>query len=902
MKSVEIRRRFLEFFQTSGHEVRPSASLVPANDPTLLFTNAGMVQFKGAFLGDETLPFVRAVTSQKCVRAGGKHNDLEEVGRTARHHTFFEMLGNFSFGDYFKREAIGYGWEFLTVEMGLDPNRLFVTVHHTDEEAAGLWTEVAGVPPDRIYALGDKDNFWQMADTGPCGPCSEIHYDMRPPEEWGTVPGKHEFERRGEAGEFLELWNLVFMQFDRDESGVQHPLPAPSIDTGLGLERLAAVMQGVDSNYHTDLFLPLLERVAEVVGRPYDAAGEEGVSYRVLADHARAVAFLLGDGVFPSNEGRGYVLRRILRRGVRHAWLLGRREPTLTEVVGAAIDEMGETYPDLVAQRESILANSLREEERFLATIDGGMERLERVVPALAAATSPRPVVPGADVFQLYDTFGFPVDLTRIVAGERGYDLDMAGFEEALEEQRERSRGAVTKFDAKMTLSVRVAWNIPPREWPPRHWVELPAEEGARQSFVGYDTLKAETRLIGMRELKGQSALILEHHPFYAEAGGQVSDLGCVSAEKWEMKVGFVGRENGQFFVVGEPMGDFSNWAVPGTTVTAQVDAPSRRDTERNHTGTHLLHAALRSVLGEHVMQRGSLVAPDRLRFDFSHTAPMTRAEAEAVEAMVNEGIWVNHPVRTAIRPFAEAVKAGAMALFGEKYGDEVRVVEVPGVSMELCGGTHVGRTGEIGLFKITSETAVGAGVRRIEALTGRKAFEHLARYKSRVEELAVPLKASPDNVERRVGELMAEKAALEELVDELRRHGSGGADVLAEAEFEAGGRPVKYHGVRLRVRNAGDVRKWGDSFRDSTDAAIAVVAAEMPGDKHALFAFATDRAIAAGVRADAVVKKVAAAVGGRGGGRPHMAQAGVSDPGGLEAAVRAGASVVPDLSRRQSA
>ncbi len=896
MKSAEIRRSFLEFFRARGHDIRPSASLVPANDPTLLFTNAGMVQFKGAFLGDETLPFVRAVTSQKCVRAGGKHNDLEEVGRTARHHTFFEMLGNFSFGDYFKREAIGYGWEFLTVEMGLDPNRLFVTVHHTDEEAAGLWTEVAGVPPDRIYALGDKDNFWQMADTGPCGPCSEIHYDMRPPEEWGTVPGKHEFERRGEAGEFLELWNLVFMQFDRDESGVRHPLPAPSIDTGLGLERLAAVMQGVDSNYHTDLFLPLLERVAEVVGRPYDAATEEGVSYRVLADHARAVVFLLGDGVYPSSEGRGYVLRRILRRGVRHAWLLGRREPTLTDVAERVIDEMAGAYPALEARRESVLTTARSEEERFLATIDGGVARLGEVAPDLAPGTRSRPVIPGSEVFRLYDTFGFPVDLTRIMADERGYDLDMEGFEEALGAQRDRSRAARGKagiqgISDRIGVGITVTRSLGP--------IMLP--DSPPQTFVGYDTLDIETKVIGFRETDGQMDLVLEHHPFYAEGGGQISDRGRVFALAWTMDVEAVLRDGDHMVVRGRPGGDFPGKEVLGAEVTVGVDPRWRRDTERNHTGTHLLHAALRSVLGEHVHQRGSLVAPDRLRFDFAHTAPMTRTQLESVEAMVNEGIWVNHPVRIDIRPLHAAVQAGAMALFGEKYADEVRVVDIPGVSLELCGGTHVRRTGEIGLFKVTSETGVAGGVRRMEAVTGRKAFDYLAAFKTRVEELAVSVKASPDNVERRVRELIVEKADLEALIDDLRRDGGGGAEILAESEFEASGHRMTYRGVRIKARGAQDARAWGDSFRDSAEAAIAVVAAELPGDKHALFAFATDRAIAAGIRADAVVREVAAAVGGRGGGRPHMAQAGVSDPGGLDAAVRAGAGVVQDLSRRQS-
>ncbi len=894
MKSAEIRRRFLEYFHARGHAIRPSSSLVPASDPTLLFTNAGMVQFKGAFLGLEELPFDRAVTSQKCVRAGGKHNDLEEVGRTARHHTFFEMLGNFSFGDYFKRDAIAFGWEFLTEEMGLDPDRLFVTVHHTDDEAAGLWTEVAGVPPERIYGLGDKDNFWQMADTGPCGPCSEIHYDLRPRAEWGTIPGTEEFERRGEAGEFLELWNLVFMQFDRDEAGVQTPLPAPSIDTGLGLERLAAVMQKADSNYHTDLFLPLLERVAEVVGEPYDPAGEAGVSYRVLADHARAVAFLTADGVYPSNEGRGYVLRRILRRGVRHAWLLGRREPTLTAVVEAVIDGMGEAYPDLDAQRESILASALREEERFLATIDGGMERLGAVAPELGAEVTSRPVIPGAEVFRLYDTFGFPPDLTRIVAGERGYELDMEGFEKALEEQRERSRGAVgLRASARIGApTARAALSVVTADW-------RMAPGDSEQVFMGYDAIDVESRVAGYLALDEQTALILHGNPFYREAGGQVSDVGTVSTPTWSVEVESVGRvdqQDARSVVVGRPTGDFPGEAVLGTTVSAQVDRRHRRDTERNHTATHLLHAALRTVLGDHVRQRGSLVAPDRLRFDFAHTAPMTAAELDSVAALVEEGIWASHPVLTSIRPYAEAVKAGAMALFGEKYGDEVRVVEIADVSMELCGGTHVRHTGEIGPFVITSESGVAAGVRRIEALTGRGAFEHLSGYKRRIGELAGSMKASPDNVERRVAELAAEKAALEALVDDLQSKGGGGAEILAETEFAAGGRSATYRAVRLRVRDAGDARKWGDSFRSSSDAAVAVVGAEMPGGKHVLFAFATESAIAAGVRADAVVREVAALVGGRGGGRPHMAQAGVPDPAGLADALRRGAEIAAGL------
>ena len=887
MRAAQVRRNFLEFFQARGHEVRPSSPLVPGDDPTLLFTNAGMVQFKGAFLGQEKLPFRRAVTSQKCVRAGGKHNDLEEVGRTARHHTFFEMLGNFSFGDYFKREAVEYAWEFLTGELGMDPDRLFVTVHHTDAEAEELWSKVAGVPRARIHRLGDKDNFWQMADTGPCGPCSEVHYDLRPPEERGVAPGTEEFEARGEAGEFLELWNLVFMQFDRDDAGTLHPLPAPSIDTGAGLERLAAVLQRVDANYHTDLFLPLLDRVAEAVGRPYRPEAQEGVSYRVLADHARAVAFLLADGVFPSNEGRGYVLRRILRRGVRHAWLLGRREPTLASVVDAVADEMADAYPELAARREHLLATTRGEEERFLATIGEGTGRLDAVAPPAPEGTEPRPVVPGDEVFRLYDTFGFPADLTRLMAGERGWDVDMDGFEAALARQRERSRADRTAGSGRGADSA------------PGAFARQEVADGAKQCFVGYTWRGADTRVIGVRSGNDVVEVALASNPFYAEGGGQVSDRGQVRGDGWTLEVEAVVREGELVWVRGRPGAEFPSESreLVGSQASAEIHEASRHDTERNHTATHLLHAALRATLGGHVVQRGSLVAPDRLRFDFAHTAPMTPEEVAAVEAQVNADVWADHPVRAGVRSFEEAVRDGAMALFGEKYGAEVRVVEVPGVSMELCGGTHVYHTGEIGLFAITSETGVAAGVRRLEAVTGPAAFGWLATYQRRMEALAASLKTPPENVERRVEQLRAEKASLEAMVAELRQ-GGGGAETLAEVEFGVGGRPGKYRAVRLKVQGADDARCWGDAFRRSPDLAVAVVAAEMPGGKHALFAFATDSAVAAGVRADAVVRAAAAAVAGRGGGRPHMAQAGVGDPAKIEDAVAAGAEFVEGLGR----
>ncbi|MBV9774786.1 MAG: alanine--tRNA ligase, partial [Gemmatimonadetes bacterium] len=506
MRADEIRSRFLDYFARQGHEVRPSSSLVPSDDPTLLFTNAGMVQFKKVFLGMEEVPFRRAATSQKCVRAGGKHNDLEAVGVTARHHTFFEMLGNFSFGDYFKRDAIRFGWEFLTVELGIPAERLWVTVHHTDDEARQLWREIAGVKPERIFGLGDKDNFWQMADTGPCGPCSEIHYDMRPEPRRGTEVTVEEFEVLGEEGQFLELWNLVFMQFDRDADGELHPLPAPSIDTGAGLERIASVMQGVDTNYKTDLFVPLIERAVSVVGVPYDYDSPQGVSYRVLADHARATAFLMADGVFPSNEGRGYVLRRILRRAVRHAWLLGRREPTLVEVVNAVVAHMGAVYPELITRRDYLLRNTRAEEERFLATIDGGMRRFDEIAPEGGSG-----VVPGRDVFRLYDTFGFPPDLTALMAEERGYGVDMDGFNVELEEQRRRSREDRAASGIGVESDALAAG-----------WEDVPGAEGAEQEFAAYRATELETDVLAFRRLDGRLALQLRENPFYAESGGQV--------------------------------------------------------------------------------------------------------------------------------------------------------------------------------------------------------------------------------------------------------------------------------------------------------------------------------------------------------------------------------------------
>jgi alanyl-tRNA synthetase len=851
----EIRSRFLQYFVRNGHEEVSSSSLVPSDDPTLLFTNAGMVQFKRVFLGADPLPFTRATTSQKCVRAGGKHNDLEQVGFTARHHTFFEMLGNFSFGDYFKRDAIRFAWEFLTDDLGIPSNRLWITVHHSDEESAKLWQEIADVPRERIFGLGDKDNFWQMADTGPCGPCSEIHFDLRPEGRRGTEPTLDEFVESGERGEFLEIWNLVFMQFDRDADGVLHPLPAPSIDTGAGLERISAVLQGVGSNYDTDLFTPLIERAQAVIGLPYEYDSEAGVSYRVLADHARATAFLLADGVFPSNEGRGYVLRRILRRAVRHAWLLGRREPTLVAVVDAVIQRMQGIYPDLAARRDHLLRTTRSEEERFLATIDEGMKRFEEIAP-----TGGSGVISGQDVFRLYDTFGFPLDLTELMAAERGYGVDVEGFESALEAQRSRSRADRAASGVGLTEdSLSDGW--------------VRVDEQAEQQFAGYGATELETEVIGYRYMdEGGLALMLRENPFYAEGGGQVSDNGHVYGEGWQMDVRDVRKVGGRVALVGAVEGDFA-----AGRARAVVEAPTRRDTERNHTATHLLHAALRRVLGEHVFQQGSLVSPDRLRFDFSHTGPMTPEQLAEVEQLVNEAIWANYEVCAHRMGYREALDRGAMALFSEKYGDLVRVVEIPGMSMELCGGTHVGSTGQIGLFRIASEAGVAAGVRRVEAVTGPHAYQRTLRDRATLRELAGILKSREENLLARAEALVEENRDLGRQLERARA--SGGSDLVSS--LIEGATPVngtRVIAARVDLSSADEARALGDRLRERMGSGIAVLAAEVSG-RASLYAVATDDLIQRGLRADELIRDLAALAGGKGGGRPHMAQAGVSDP-----------------------
>jgi alanyl-tRNA synthetase len=874
MRSDEIRSRFLDYFARQGHDVRPSSSLVPVDDPTLLFTNAGMVPFKKVFLGQEEVPYRRAATSQKCVRAGGKHNDLEQVGVTARHHTFFEMLGNFSFGDYFKRDAIRFAWELLTREFGIPRESLWATVHYSDDEAAALWEEIAGLPPERIFRLGDRDNFWQMADTGPCGPCSEIHYDVRPGDARGTEVTRDEFEALGEAGHFLEIWNLVFMQFDRDADGELHPLPAPSIDTGMGFERLAAVLQGAESNYGTDLFTPLIERAVEVVGTPYEYDTPAAVSYRVLADHARATAFLLADGVFPSNEGRGYVLRRILRRAVRHAWLLGRREPTLVHVADAVVDRMGAAYPELLARREYVARNVRAEEERFLATIDAGMGRFDEIAPEGGSGT-----IPGAEAFKLYDTFGFPPDLTELMARERGYGVDTEGFERELEAQRRRSRedrasAGIGMGDDSFSLG----------------WEHVPDAEEDEQEFAAYRAVSLDTDVIAFRRMEdGRLGLQLRATPFYAESGGQVSDRGHVYGDGWTLAVDEVRRVGGRVAVLGRVEGAFA----PGR-VRAEVEAPARRDTERNHTATHLLHAALRRVLGDHVHQQGSLVAPDRLRFDFTHSGPLSPEELSDVEGLVNQAIWANYDVCSDQVPYPEAIARGAMALFSEKYGDVVRVVEIPGVSMELCGGTHARTTGQIGLFRIVSESGVAAGVRRIEAVTGPGAFERVRRDERTLREAAALLRTRDDNLLPRLQALLAEQKELQKQLERARA--SGGADVvstlLARAVTVDGARVVA---ASVEVADNDELRALGDRLRERLESGVAVLAAAL-GERTALFAVATDDMVSRGVRADVVVREVAALAGGRGGGKAHMAQAGVPDATRVSAAMEKVVDVVRPL------
>jgi alanyl-tRNA synthetase len=871
MTGHAIRKRFLDFFGSRGHQVLGSSPLVPHNDPTLLFTNAGMVQFKDVFTGQEKRPYRRAATCQKCLRVSGKHNDLENVGRTARHHTFFEMLGNFSFGDYFKRDAIRFAWEFLTGDIGLDPDRLWVTIYEQDDEAEDLWRSETPAPAERIVRCSEKDNFWAMGDTGPCGPCSEIHYDHGP----GIYPCPDP-ERCGpecDCDRFLELWNLVFMQFERSASGTLTPLPRPSIDTGMGLERVTAVVQGVHTNYDSDLFRPLIDFTADLAGVRYgDDPEVADVSLRVVADHIRASVFLIGDGVLPSNEGRGYVLRRVMRRAMRHGRLLGFEEPFFHKVSDVVVGLMEASYPELADKRSYLSKVIFHEEERFSRTLDRGLQLLEEEVARLGSDGGR--VLPGAVIFRLYDTFGFPVDLTADIVRDRGIELDEAGFEAEMAAQRELARKAWKGSGAEAVGEVYRALR----------------DEGVSQVFCGYRTLETDTvveaLLIGGRRVReaGEGSaveVVLAESPFYGESGGQVGDSGSLTGHGFHVRIESAAKPLQDLVVL---RGTVSRGSIrEGDLVVARVGTGARFATAQNHSATHLLHAALRQVLGDHVKQAGSLVAPDRLRFDFTHFAPMTREEILEVERLANEWIQANQDVAVTEESFETAISQGVTALFGEKYSDTVRVVRMGNVSAELCGGTHASRTGDIGLIKILSEAGVAAGVRRIEAATGQRAVAFVQGLEQRLEQAAQLIKGRPEEVPERIQRLLDHGRELEKEVAALRAQLAGGKarDVLSEAREIRG---VRVLAARVPAQNPQALREFADGLRDRMGSGAVALGAETEGK--ALLLVAITRDLTDRLHAGELIRTLAASVGGKGGGRADLAQAGGSDVSKLDSAL----------------
>ena len=862
MKTSEVRQKFLDYYASKGHEVVASSSLVPHGDPTLMFTNAGMVPFKHVFLGNESRPYVTATSSQKCVRAGGKHNDLENVGHTARHHTFFEMLGNFSFGDYFKHDAIAYAWEFLTVELKLDPNRLFVTVFEEDDEAYDIWANEIGIAADKIARIGAKDNFWSMGDTGPCGPCSEIFFDHGE-DVWGGPPGTAEED----GDRFVEIWNLVFMQYDRDEEGTLNKLPKPSVDTGMGLERIAAVMQGVHNNYDIDLFKGLIGKACEVTGVTFGEQAEQDVSLRVLADHLRSVAFLLADGVLPSNEGRGFVLRRILRRACRHGRLLGMEEAFIYKLVDALVIEMGSHFAELKENQANIEHVIRIEEERFIKTLDKGLKLVEQA----ASDAGEGGTIPGKTLFTLYDTFGFPTDLTADILKGSSVKLDMDGFTSCMEEQRARARAA---------------WGGSGESALPKALFELREQSGPTE-FLGYSTLNAEGVVSGLIKdgeavdqlNEGDQAwLICNQTPFYGESGGQAGDTGIITAADCEFLVTDTKKLLGDLFVhVGKVIkGSIRSEAI----AHLQVGGARRDAIRRNHTATHLMHAVLRDVLGEHVKQAGSLVNSERLRFDFNHFQPVTVEEVAKIEATVNAAIWANDSVETKLMTQDEAVASGAMALFGEKYGDEVRVVSA-GFSTELCGGTHVSRTGDIGPFRILSETGIAAGVRRIEAVTGAAAYQSLVTDLGTLNQAAGSMKVRPFDVVDAVSALQAKLKNSEKELTSLRAKQSTGLldDLIKQA--------VEVNGVNLLVAEVSAVKDMRD-FMDKAKGKLksgVIVFGMKNGPKVQLVAGVTADLVAQ-YNAGNIVREVAIICGGKGGGKPDLAMAGGTQPDKLKAAL----------------
>ncbi|PPE75770.1 alanine--tRNA ligase [Solimonas fluminis] len=863
MNSNEVRARFLEFFRSKGHTVVPSSPLVPGNDPTLLFTNAGMVQFKDVFTGQDKRPYVRAASSQKCVRAGGKHNDLENVGYTARHHTFFEMLGNFSFGDYSKKDAIHYAWEFITGKewLGIDRSRLLVTVYATDDEAYAIWKDEIGVPAERIVRIGDNkgakyasDNFWSMGDTGPCGPCTEIFYDHDPDGSkgiWGGPPGSPEED----GDRWIEIWNLVFMQFERSADGTMTQLPAPSVDTGMGLERISALMQGSNDNYQTDTFKVLVGAVAQLAKQePYASA-----SQKVIADHIRATSFLIADGVLPSNEGRGYVLRRIMRRAIRHGYKLGLNEPFFHKLVGTLAEVMGGAYPELVEKRAQIEKAIRQEEDSFAVTLDKGMKLLDDAIGKLKDK-----LIPGEVVFKLYDTYGFPVDLTADIARERGLELDLAGYEREMEAQRERARAA-SSFKGGATL----------------------AYDGADTCFVGYDGLVQEGAKVlalyrdgqAVNELKAgeAGAVVLDNTPFYATGGGQVGDKGRIGGFEVEETQKLKGAVTGHF---GKQV---EGTLKLGDAVRAQVTESLRRASMRNHSATHLMHRALRDVLGTHVAQKGSVVDEQRTRFDFSHGQPVTAAEIAEIEDRVNRAILANVPVRAQLMKYDDAIKAGAMALFGEKYGDEVRVLAMGDYSTELCGGTHVSRTGDIGLFKIVAEGGVAAGVRRVEAVTGENALAYLRETEGKLKKAADLVRGNADDVGAKIEQLLDRSRQMEKEIAALKGKlaSSAGSDLAGQARDIKG---TKVLVARVDGVEGNDLRTLLDQLKNKLGSGVVLLGAAS-GEKVSLIAGVTAD-LTGKVKAGELVNFAAGQVGGKGGGKPDMAQAGGTQPQNLPAAL----------------
>ena len=854
--TAEIRQDFLEFFRERGHTIVLSSPLVPGNDPTLLFTNAGMVQFKDLFLGIEQRSYKRAVSSQRCVRAGGKHNDLDQVGYTARHHTFFEMLGNFSFGNYFKRDAILWAWELLTKLWKLPEERLWITIYHTDDEAFAIWNEQVGVPSERIIRIGDNkgapfasDNFWQMADTGPCGPCTEIFFDHGAHIQGGP-PGSPDED----GDRFIEIWNNVFMQFDRQNDGTLLPLPAPCVDTGMGLERIAAVLQHVHSNYEIDLF----QRLIRAAGEATATLDLENKSLRVIADHIRACAFLIVDGVLPSNEGRGYVLRRIIRRALRHGWMLGVRGAFFSRMVPALVETMGEAYPELVAQQAHVERVLAAEESRFAETLDQGMRMLEALLAQHGA-------IAGDAVFKLYDTYGFPVDLTADIARERGAAVDLDGFERAMTQQRERAREA-SRFGAGVTLTGEDVRKLAATEF-------SGYERGSHEAAQVLGIVR-EGALIDTVEEGDAVTVILDRTPFYAESGGQVGDQGTLVHDGVRFAVEDTVKLAGQFH--GHVGRVLAGQLRTGDTVDANIDTARRQAVVLNHSATHLLHASLRKVLGAHVQQKGSLVAPDRLRFDFSHFEPIAAPQLARVEELVNQEIRANHPSEIHQMGMQEALDFGALALFGEKYGENVRVLRMGDFSTELCGGTHVARTGDIGAFKIVSESGIASGIRRIEAVSGAGAMRWLGERQAMIEEAGRLLDARPEDVTGKLRQLFERQRALEREVEAHRAKASSGAlaSALERAQNVSG---IRVLAIRMDGLDPKLLRDAGDQARKQLGDAVVIFASAQPGDKAALVVGVSGRALTH-IKAGELLSHVAGLIGGKGGGRPDLAQGGGDD------------------------